>query len=122
MALGSVRAIHQPVDPLSPIPRHPPVHCLAAYPIPLRHLDHWNPGQDFQHRPVPLLGHIQLPQHERECQASSEAKVSSIKRDSTCLAPGLLQETCDNFLHRFKGTPAARRASPATAGLVQQAR
>ena len=30
-----------------------------------------------------LLGHAQLPQHERECQASNEAKVSSIKRDST---------------------------------------
>ena len=41
------------------------------------------PAMHFQHGPVSLLGHAQLPQHERECQASSGAHVSSIKRDST---------------------------------------
>jgi hypothetical protein len=39
----------------------------------------------------------QLPQHERECQASSEAKVSSIKRDSTT-GKAL---PCDNFLYEL---------------------
>ena len=64
------------------------------------------PGTRFQHGPVPLLGHAQLPQYERECRTTSEAAVSSIKRDSTC-EPMM---GCDNFLYGFKGAPPARRA------------
>ena len=39
----------------------------------LGHLGHRNTSQYLQHGPVSLLGHAQLPQHEWECQASSEA-------------------------------------------------
>ena len=46
-------------------------------------LGHRNPRADLQDGPVSLLGHAQLRQHERECQASSGAKVSSIKRNRT---------------------------------------
>jgi hypothetical protein len=79
---------------------------LAADPIPFGDLGHRNTDADFQDGSVPLLGHAQLPQHERECQASSEAKVPSIKRDST-LVP---LKCCDNFLYGFKGVPSARHA------------
>jgi len=80
MTPGGMRAIGQPADAIRPIPRHPPVHGLTGHPIPLRHLDHRNPGQDFQHRVIPLLHHVQLPKHERERHRSSGATVSHIKR------------------------------------------
>jgi hypothetical protein len=43
--------------------------------VPLGDLGHRNTSADLHDGPVPLLGHAQLPQHERECQASSEANV-----------------------------------------------
>jgi len=63
------------------------------------------------------IGHLQLPQHERECHASSGANVSSIKRDSTSGAirghqgPSEAIRSRDNFLYGFKGAPAARQPS-----------
>jgi hypothetical protein len=48
------------------IPAQPPVHRLPRHPIPPRHIrDRGALIQDFQHRPVPLLGHTQLHQHTR---------------------------------------------------------
>jgi hypothetical protein len=41
--------------------------------VPLDDLGHRSPSQDFRHGPVSHLGHTQLPQHDRGCQASSEA-------------------------------------------------
>ena len=80
-----VAAVLQPGDALLPVTDQPRVHALTANPVPFGDLGHRNTDADFQHGAVSLLGHAQLPQHERECQASSEAKVSSIKRDSTAL-------------------------------------
>jgi hypothetical protein len=101
MVMDPVAAVLQPGDPFLPVTDQPGVHALAANPIPFGDLGHWNTGADFQHSAVSLLGHAQLPQHERECQASSEAKVSSIKRDST-LRFNLVDE---NFLYVFKAAP-----------------
>jgi hypothetical protein len=83
MVMDPVATVLQPRDAFPPIAQQPRVHALAANPVPLGDLGHRNPRADFQHGPVSLLGHAQLPQHERECQASNEAKVPSIKRDST---------------------------------------
>ena len=83
MVMDLVAAVLQPRDAFLPVAQQPRVHALAADSIPFGDLGHRNTDAHFQHGPVSLLGHTQLPQHERECQASSEAKVSSIKRDST---------------------------------------
>lgn len=42
-----------------------------------------NPRKVIRHGLTALPGRARLPQHERKCQASSEAAVSSIKRDRT---------------------------------------
>ena len=39
--------------------------------------------KDLKNSLVPLLDHAQLPKHERECHASSEATASHIKRSLT---------------------------------------
>lgn len=83
MMMDPVAAVLQPSDAFPPVAEQPDVHAMAADSIPFGDLDHQNPGADFQDGTVSLLSHAQLPQHERECQASSGAKVSSIKRDST---------------------------------------
>jgi hypothetical protein len=75
--------VGQAGDAVSAIPRHPPVHRLPGHAIPLGDLDRRNPGQHFQHGPVPLLDHVQLPKHERERHRSSGATVSHIKRSQT---------------------------------------
>jgi hypothetical protein len=103
MVMDLVAAVLQPRDPFLPVAHQPRVHALAADPIPFGDLGHRNPGADFQHGAVSLLGHTQLPQHERECQASSEAKVSSIKRDST--TP--VVRCGENFPYVFKGARSA---------------
>src|SRR5260370_34195715 len=77
MVMDLVTAVLQPGDALPPVAGQPRVHALAANPIPFGDLGHRNTGADFQHGAVSLLGHSQLPQHERECQASSEAKVGA---------------------------------------------
>ena len=104
--MDPMAAVRQTRRALTPIAAQPGMHALAAHPVPPGDLDHRNPGQHFQHRPVSLLGHAQLPQHERECQASSGADLSSIKRDNTPAVPAV----CENFLYGFK---AARRAARA---------
>lgn len=73
-----MRTISQSLKALGSIPAQPGVHRLARHPIALG---------DFYDRCavvylfdglIPLLD--QLHQHERECQASTEANLSSIKR------------------------------------------
>src|SRR5882672_4567254 len=72
------------------------------------------------------IGHLQLPQHERECHASSEANMGAFNRDSrvnhqsesdslltsslaSCLAwPASLASPCENFLYGFKAAPPGR--------------
>ena len=80
-------------------------------------------------------GHAHIPQHERKCQASNGAKVSSIKRDSTTGPtgpdradqlgqaqlgrlgrPGWADQAgptspCENFLYGFKAVRRAARAA-----------
>ena len=65
-------------------------------------LGHRNPHADFQHGTVSLLGHAQLPQHERECQASSEARTALIVPSGAC----------ENFLYYFQGGPTGPLAPP----------
>jgi hypothetical protein len=86
MVMDLVAAVFQPDDAFLPVAHQPGMHTLTADPVPFGDLSHRNTGTDFQHGAISLLGHTQLPQHERECQASSEAKVSSIKRDCTPVA------------------------------------
>ena len=70
-----------PPGPADPRPGNdqPGMHALTAYSIPSGDLGHRNPGQHFQHGPVSLLGHAQLPQHERSVkhQAEPMCKASS---------------------------------------------
>jgi hypothetical protein len=75
MVMNPMATVLQLRDALPPVAHQPRVHALAANSIPFGDLGHRNTSADFQHGPVPLLGHAQLPQHERECQASSEAKL-----------------------------------------------
>ena len=75
MVMDLVAAVFQADDAFLPIAHQPGVHALAADPVPLGDLGHRNAAADFQHGPVSLLGHAQLPQHDRECQASSGAHV-----------------------------------------------
>ena len=73
---------------------------------------------DLQHGPVSLLGHTQLPQHERSvkhqaelmCQASSGTAHAAPRRPARC---------CDNFLYGFKGALTRATAEPA-AGLTRE--
>lgn len=60
---------------LSTIAAQPRMHILPTDAISFRDLGHRNAGHDLENGPVSLLGHAQLPQHERECQASSGADV-----------------------------------------------
>jgi hypothetical protein len=76
-----MRTVGQARDPISLIPRHPPVHRLPSNAMPLGDLDRRKHGQHFRHGPVPLLDHVQLPKHERERHRSSGATVSHIKTE-----------------------------------------
>ena len=82
MVMDLVAAVLQPRDAFLPVAHQPGMHALAADPIPFGDLGHRNPGAHFQDGAVSLLGHAQLPQHERECQASNEAKVGGFKRSA----------------------------------------
>src|SRR5258706_10689922 len=66
-------------------------------------LDRRNPGQDFQHRPVPLLHHVQLRKHERERHPSSGATVSHIKRNRTSELDNLPGGSCQLDEARSRG-------------------
>ena len=107
MVKDPVRSVLKARDAVLPVTLQPGVHALAADSIPLGHFGHRDSGADLQHGAVSLLRHAQLPQHERECQASSEAKVSSIKRNST----PLLAACVENFPYDFKGARSAPRAT-----------
>jgi hypothetical protein len=72
--MRTVRTVSQSVQALGLITAKPPVNRLARHPIALRDLHHRRPSQNFQHRPIPLLDHAQLP-HTRECQASVRANL-----------------------------------------------
>ena len=82
MRVHLMAAISQAERPFLPVTAQPGVHALAADTKALSNLSRRRSHHHFQHRPVPLPGHAQLPQHERKCQASSEAGVSNIKRDN----------------------------------------
>jgi hypothetical protein len=86
MVMDLVAAVLQSRDAFLPVAHQPGMHALAADCVPSGDLGHRNPGADFQHGAVSLLGHAQLPQHERECQASTEATVSHIKRSQAATA------------------------------------
>jgi len=108
MPPGRMRAVSQAIKTLSPVPGHPPVHGLPGNAIPLGDLNHRSPGQHLHNGAVPLLDHIQLPKHERECHASSGATVSHIKRSRAALC-----SPCgEDFLYVFKGA----RSAPDPAG------
>ena len=62
-----VTAVRQTRRALIAVAAQPRMHALTADPVAAGYLGHWNPGPDFQDGPVSLLGHAQLPQHEREC-------------------------------------------------------
>ena len=81
---------------------------LAGHPEPPGHRSDRNAVKDLKHSLVPLLDHVQLPKHERDCHASSEATVSHIKRSLTRDHP----PDAVSFLYSFK---AARRAARAAA-------
>ena len=86
MGMDLMAAVFQARRPLVPVPAQPGMHALTAHPVPIGDLGHRNPGQHFQHGPVSLLGHAQLPQHERSvkhqaepmCQASSGTDTASV--------------------------------------------
>jgi hypothetical protein len=89
--LRRVRPAGQPGQPALAVTGHPAVHRLAGHPEPHGHLSDRNVVKDLKNSLVPLFYHVQLPKHERECHASSEATVSHIKRSLTrtrqeCLA------------------------------------
>ena len=77
---GRVRPVRQAIQALSPVPGNPPVHGLPHDAISLGHLDNRSAGQHLHNGAISLLDHVQLPKHERECHASSDATVSHIKR------------------------------------------
>ena len=105
MGMHLMAAIRQARRALDPVADQPGMHALAAHPVPIGHLGHRNPGQHFQHRPVSLLGHAQLPQHERSVKHQTEPMCQA--------SSGTAHERagiCANFLYVFK---AARRAARA---------
>jgi hypothetical protein len=100
MAPGLVGPIDQRPDPVAAISPDPGMHALAGHPITLGHLGHRDPGlenlhdclvallhdaQLHQHRspPLPSTNQTVRVQPEEKCQASSGARVSSIKRNPT---------------------------------------
>jgi len=85
MATDLVAVVLQARDAFLPVAEHPRVHRLAADSIPFGDLGHRNTAAHFQNGAVSLLGHAQLPQHEQECQASSEAKVGRFNRSAQYL-------------------------------------
>jgi hypothetical protein len=67
MLMNLVTAIRQAGWSLSPVPAQPGMYALAADSVPVGDFGHRHSGDDFEYSPVSLLGHAQLPQHEREC-------------------------------------------------------
>jgi hypothetical protein len=69
-----------------------------------------NPGQHLQHGPVSLLGHAQLPQHERSVKHQAEPMCKASSGTAQWRTPG----RCENFLYVFKGAQGAPRAGRRT--------
>jgi len=67
MLMDLVTAVRQAGRSLIAVPAQPRVHALPAHSVTLGDFGHRDPGFDFEDGPVSLLGHAQLPQHEREC-------------------------------------------------------
>jgi hypothetical protein len=61
MLMNLVAAVGQAGWSFSPVAAQPGVHALTADPVPVGDFGHRHSGQNFQHSPVPLLGHTQLP-------------------------------------------------------------
>jgi hypothetical protein len=83
MLFRRVRSVSQASDTAIAVPGHPAMHRLTGHSEAFRDLSYRDAIQDVQHGLVSLLDHIQLPKHERECHASSEATMSHIKRSLT---------------------------------------
>ncbi len=61
----TMRPVRQPADPLSQIPRHPPMHRRAMHPRSRRHLDDIHAAQHSPDRVQALLDHRQ----DNQCQS-----------------------------------------------------
>ena len=103
--------VHQPRQAaVIDIPAQPVVHRLPRHPIPARYIGHARAViEDFQHRPVPLLGHTQLHQHTRPpClrplidrrQAPKQRKSPQAAR-SVVKVPELLSPTYRNRVRKL---------------------
>jgi hypothetical protein len=75
MRLRRMRAVSQAVNTALPVTSHPPVHRLAGHPETLGNLSDRNAIKDLKDGAISLLDHVQLPQHEQECQASNGVHV-----------------------------------------------
>ena len=124
MASGLVAPVDQRTDPVAPISPDPGMHALAGHPITLGHLGDRDLGlenlhdclvallhdaQLHQHRlpPLPSTNQTVRVQPEEKCQASSGARVSSIKRNP---APDQTPDVSSSL--RFKPPSARPAASP----------
>jgi hypothetical protein len=67
MLMDLVAAVSQTRWPFVAVAAQPGVHALPADAVTVGYLGHRDSGPDLQDGPVSLLGHTQLPQHEREC-------------------------------------------------------
>ena len=79
-----VDQVRQPT--ITGIPGPPPVHRLPGHPIPAGHHRHRRPVQNLEDRPMPLLGHTQLHQHDRlppPSPRTATAKKPTHKRSRT---------------------------------------
>ena len=72
--MDPVATVLQPRDAFPPIAQQPRVHALRLTPYRSATSSPESPRR-LPARHVSLLGHAQLPQHERECQASNDQSV-----------------------------------------------
>ena len=124
MASGLVAPVDQRTDPVAPISPDPGMHALAGHPITLGHLGDRDRGlenlhdclvallhdaQLHQHRspPLPSTNQTVRVQPEEKCQASSGARVSSIKRNPT---PDQSPD-CHEFFSTSSSRPSPRTAA-----------
>jgi hypothetical protein len=103
-------AVLQALRPLVPVAAQPGVHALTAYPVPAGDLGHRNPGHDFQHGPVSLLGHTQLPQHERSVNHQAKPWCKASSGTAQNVTPGAVSTF---FTPSRAARSACRRAAPA---------
>ena len=118
MRLRRVRAVSQAIKPLVPITRHPPVHSLAGHPEPLGDLGYRDAIKDFQHGPISLLDHVQLPKH---C-GSVAHQVKPRCRISSGAGHVPVSWAVTTFFTGFKGAPSARQPDRPRPRLTKDAR